>query len=309
MRLRRAIPSLGALATFEAAARLGGFTRAARELGVTQAAVSRQIRRLEEDLRVPLFVRANRRVTLTPAGGVLAMAVDQSFERIGDAIEVIRQPLMTDALTIAATLSFSHFWLLPRLSAFRAAHPRVTLRLISEDGEIDLRDGTADVVLRYGQAPFRDGESVAAIVDEVFAVCSPDLHDRFAAEIRSGGLLDLPLIGTDVPDPSWLSWPRWSAMAGFGRMPDVSVLRFNHYNDAVYAAINGQGVALGWRLLLEGPLAEGTLLRVGGWSVTPPGAYHAVVPLRREQSAAVTAFAAWIAREFEAATSRQRAQE
>jgi len=190
--IRRRLPALGALVTFEAAARLGGFTAAAKEIGVTQAAVSRQVRALEDDLGARLFMRAHRRVELTAAGSVLALAVGQSLERIAETVDVIRQPEASVSLTVSATLAFSHFWLLPRLSSLLADHPEIKLRVLSQDLPVDLRDGTVDVALRYGRPPYRDGEVAASMSDEIFPVCSPSMLARLAPGRLEAWPADLP---------------------------------------------------------------------------------------------------------------------
>jgi DNA-binding transcriptional LysR family regulator len=295
--LRRSLPSLSALIIFESAARLGGFTTAARELGVTQAAVSRQIRQLEIELRAPLFVRAHRRVELTPAGTVLAMAVGRAFDGIGDAIEVIRPAANTappNLVRVGATLAFSHFWLLPRLPIFRTAHPDVALRLVSEDLPLDLRDGTVDVVLRYGRPPFRDGEVVASMPDEVVPVCSPALRESVGQLPFPENLLALPRIAAEAHDATWTTWRRWLVRMGLERVDAPSALQFNHYNDAIYAAINGQGAALGWANLLERPLSEGRLVRLCAQSIKPEETYNLVVPRGTAASPMVVAFISWI---------------
>lgn len=297
-RLRRAVPSLAALATFEAAARLGGFTAAARDLGVTQAAVSRQIRLLEDDLRAPLFVRLHRRVELTAAGRVLAEAVGQSFERIADALEVIRQPGAPDALTLGATLAFSHFWLLPRLPRFRLENPSIALRVVTQDAPFDLREGGCDVVLRYGRPPFADGVSAASAADEIAPICSPDFLEAQGGAVAPERLAALPLIGVEAADPSWTTWRQWFAAAGVRGARDRAALRFSHYSDAVYAAMAGEGVALGWTRLLARPLSDGRLARACAFGLTPPAAYHLVRPADARPSAARERLAAWLAEEL-----------
>ena len=296
--LRRSVPSLAALTTFEAAARLGSFTAAAQDLGVTQAAVSRQIKLLEDELRTPLFARLHRRVELTAAGNVLALAVGQSFERIADAIEVIRQPEMTGALTVSTTLAISHFWLLPRLPGFRAVHPDIKLRVWSSDAVTDLRDGDVDIALRFGKPPYRDGEVVASKDDEAFPVCSPDFLERLGPDFSVSQLADLPLIDSDIPDPTWTTWRKWFALAGLRRPTNLSTLRFSHYSDAVYAAISGQGVTLGWRLLLERALTDGRLVPLGDVHVVPEVGYHAVVPRGKVRTASMDHFIDWIEESF-----------
>lgn len=296
-RLRRQVPSLGALAAFEAAARLGGFTRAAAELGVTQAAVSRRIRDLEAELGRVLFVRAHRRVELTAAGRVLAEAVGQSFERMADAVEVVRLSGGPDTLTVGATTAFAHFWLLPRLSSFREAHPRLHLRVVSEDVADRARDEAVDVVVRYGRPPFRAGEAVASMPEIIFPVCSPGFAAR-AGEARD--LPRLPLIESDAPEPSWLSWSQWLARAGLGQGGARPSLRVTGYTDAAYAAMEGEGVALGWGRLLERPLSDGRLVRLGRASVVPEERHHLVVPAGRPARAPVEAFVRWADEHFHA---------
>ncbi|TNC72005.1 LysR substrate-binding domain-containing protein [Rubellimicrobium roseum] len=296
--IRRSVASLASLTSFEAAARHGSFTLAAAELGVTQAAVSRQIRRLEEDLNTPLFVRSHRRVELTARGQALASVMTEAFGRVAETIEAIREPLVEDTVIVGATLAFSHFWLVPRLSAFRAAHPEIKLRLISEDASFDLRDGRLDVVVRYGEPPFADARSLASQPDEVFPVCSPSLRDRIGPTIALDRILALPLIGLDKTEPEWLSWPRWAALVGLSGAPERAAIQFNHYTDAIYAAMAGEGVVLGWQRLLAGLLAEGKLVRVTDRPATPPESYHVLWPLGRRPSRATGLFTDWLVAQF-----------
>ena len=293
-RLRRQIPSLGALAAFEAAARLGGFTRAAGELGVTQAAVSRRIGDLERELGRALFVRAHRRVELTPAGRVLAEAVGTSFERMADAVEAVRRSGGPDALTVGASVAFAHFWLLPRLSSFRALDPEMGLRVVSQDVAGLLPGAGLDVVLRYGRAPFEAGAVVASMAEAVGPVSSPGFAERLGP-FDPDALPDLPLIESDAPEPSWLSWGQWLSRAGPGRAGPVPAprLRFSSYSDAAYAAMAGEGVALGWERLLERPLSDGRLVRLGRRVLRPAEGHHLVVADAALGREPVEAFVAW----------------
>lgn len=300
--LRRSIPSMSALATFEAAARLVSFTQAAQELGVTQAAVSRQIKLLEDDLNTRLFVRANRRVVLTTAGTALAATVSGAFNNMAVMIETIRQPVAHDTVTVGASLAFSHFWILPRLAGFRAAHPEIKLKLVADDSATDLRHDRLDVAVRFGRPPFRDAQSIASLTDAVFAVCSPKLLQAQGKSVETADLLHLPLIASDTVNPTWLTWRTWAQGVGLGpdigRASDLSRLRFNHYTDTIQAAVNGDGVALGWAALLKGHLEEGRLLRIGGNTLTLEDAYHLLVPLGRDRSASAGIFVDWMADAF-----------
>lgn len=290
---RREVSSLGALATFEAAARLMGFTRAAEELGVTQAAVSRQIKLLEAELNMPLFLRGHRKVELTPAGAVLSRALTGAFDQVAEALESIRRPVAGKTVTVAATLAFTHFWLLPRLPAFRAAHPEVQLRLVSQDSGFDLRRDAVDVLIHYGKPPVEGAQCLAALPERVFPVCAPALAGR--------PLDSLPLIACEWVEPSWLGWRRWAQMAGLAPITRPSALRFTQYSDAIYSAIAGEGVALGWQALVGGHLAEGRLVRLGAAEVVPEEANMLLVPVARRASKQAKLFTDWLVSAFEAA--------
>ncbi|WP_162409526.1 LysR substrate-binding domain-containing protein [Acuticoccus sediminis] len=298
-RLRRSVPSLGALAAFEAAARLEGFTKAAGELGVTQAAISRQIRALETDLGKPLFVRGNRQVELTAAGRLLAEAVSESFTRMAAAIDEIREGRDVSTLTVSTSLAFSHFWLLPRLPSFRVAHPDVKLSVLSSDYAVDLRLGEADVAIRYGKPPFRDGYSVACLEEIAYPVASPSLVEALPDRVDKELLTTLPLIEAEPRERQWLSWPKWFSLAGIDATPRRGVMTFNHYSDAVYAAITGEGVIVGWHQLLQRPLTDGRLTRIGTTSVKTEEGHHVVVASDKLDHTPVDAFVDWITAGFE----------
>lgn len=300
--LRRSIPSMSALATFEAAARLGSFTLAAAELGVTQAAVSRQIKLLEDDLNARLFIRAHRRVELTTSGAALASTVSNAFSTMAEMIETIRQRVDGDTVTVGATLAFSHFWILPRLAGFRAAHPEIKLKLVADDSITDLRRDRLDVAIRYGRPPFTDARSLASHPEEVFAVCSPRLLLAHGMTEASADLARLPLIASDTVNPTWMTWRSWAQAVGLApavwRASDLSQLRFNHYTDTIQAAVHGEGVALGWSTLIAGHLEEGRLVRVGPQTLSMDQHYHVLVPLGREPTASANVFLAWISANF-----------
>lgn len=296
--LRRSLPTLNLLSTFESAARLGSFTLAAAELGVTQAAVSQQIKALEQELNKPLFVRAHRRVVLTPAGVALAQAVGGAFFRMSEMIETLRQPEVPDTVAIGVTLAFNQFWLMPRLPDFRARFPHVRLRLVADDTPMDLRQARLDVAIRYGKPPFEDAVSHAEKAERAFPVASPLLLDRLGIRAEEADLPHLPLIASDIVNPAWMPWRQWARALrlgpALGRASDMSRLRFNHYSDTVQAALNGEGVTMGWDVLLEDILREGRLMRLGQDSVVPEERYHLITPLGREPSPATRVFLDWI---------------
>lgn len=300
--LRRSIPSMSALATFEAAARLTSFTAAATELGVTQAAVSRQIKLLEEELNTRLFIRANRRVVLTSAGEALASTVTTAFQSMAQMVETIRQPVTENTVIVGGSIAFCHFWIVPRLSDFRARHPDIKLKLLADDSTPDLRREKLDVAFRYGKSPFPDARSLASMADEAFPVCSPTLLNRHGVTADTANLLKLPLIAADTVNPTWLTWRSWAQGVGrgpeIGQASDRSGLRFNHYIDTIQAAMHGEGVALGWKTLLKGHLDEGRLVRVGMDRVALEERYHLLVPIGRAPSPAAGLFVDWAIEAF-----------
>lgn len=302
LNLRRTIPSMSALATFEAAARLVSFTAAAAELGVTQAAVSRQIKLLEDDLNARLFVRANRRVVLTTAGAALASTVTTAFHNMAEMIETIRQPVIENTVNVGASLAFCHFWVLPRLSDFRSRHPDIKLKLVADDSSPDLRQDKLDLAFRFGRPPFNDARSLASASDEVFPVCSPALLVRFETTKGMADLQRLPLIASDTVNPNWLTWRSWAQGVGLGPeiglASDRSGLRFNHYTDTIQAAVNGEGVALGWSALLRGHLNEGRLVRLGSHCLKLDARYHLLAPEGRSLSEPASTFAEWVQEVF-----------
>lgn len=293
---------MSALATFEAAARLGSFTQAAVELGVTQAAVSRQVKLLEQDLNLRLFVRANRKVVLTPSGAALAGTVTKAFVSMAEMIETIRQPVADETVTVGATLAFGHFWILPRLPQFRKQHPEINLRLVAEDAATDLRRDRLDVAIRYGKPPFADARSMASSPDEVFPVCSPKLLQALGQDAGSVDLVRLPLIASEIVNPAWLTWRSWAQGVGLGpalgNASDRSRLRFNHYTDTIQAAVNGEGAALGWATLLAGHLSEGRLVRLGTHTLTMEERYHVLIPVGRAVTKTTNVFLDWIVGSF-----------
>ncbi|KAA1184864.1 LysR family transcriptional regulator [Rhizobium tropici] len=290
MNFRRRIPSLTALMTLEAVLRHRSFTAAAIELGVTQAAVSRQIAALEEELGLPMFVRKHRAIEPTAECLILGTTLAQSFANIADTLDAVRFS-QQDVVTIGATVAFSSFWLLPRLAEFRRENSGVQIRVVSQDARIDLDAGGIDIAIRYGRPPFADAKVVASQEDFVVPVCSPDyLRRRLSGELSE---ID-EFIETDVHDRSWLSWPQW--VEETGRALRIKPhLRFNHYTEAIAAARAGQGIALGWRLLVQTFLDDGTLVVLDVAEMPTEDRYYVLLPAKTRRKPAAEHAANWLA--------------
>ncbi len=292
--LRNRLPPTNALVTFEAVARHVSFTQAARELGVSQAATSRQVRLLEDHLGVVLFNRARKRVRLTPAGQQLLQAVAMGFGHIASVADGLRQERRGRALTVATSLAFSAFWLMPRLPAFHAAYPTLELRLSTSDSEADWYADDVDVAVVFGPQVGAGWFSEALFGDQVIAVCRPDYFGarglpQSVAELREETLLQI-----ESPYISWFSWPDWFARNAAPLRRDPRGPRFNNYMIAIQAALDGQGLALGWRRLIAPQLSDGRLMQVTSANVTPNNDYVLLIPETRREDRRVRAFRNWI---------------
>lgn len=291
---RRNLPPLGALVVFEAAARRMSFTRAAEELGITQAAVSRRIQALERALGLPLFRRKHRGIELTEPGRMLARTMSDALGHIAGTVETIAGRDRSDELVIAATVAFSHLWLLPRISGFRRAHPDIRLKIVAQDGPVDLARGDADVAIRYGDGRWPDGKVVPLFGEAVYPVCSPDYLAAHGTPQCVADLARHRLIAAHPQETSWLDWDAWFATFGLVDMRHDVSMTCSFYTDAVNAAVCGEGVALGWHRLVDDLLHAGRLVRVTTESLQTRDTYHLVRRRAPHARAAVATFLDWI---------------
>lgn len=291
---RRIVPSLTALVEFEAVARLGSFTRAASELGVTQAAVSRQVRFLEEALGVRLFHRLHRSIALTSEGEALYIVVAESMQKIAGVFDRLSIGAEQQELVLASTAPFSQLRLVPRLPHLKRLDPPLQLRLTTQMFTADLRHVEVDVAVRYGDGNWGDGTSTLLFDEEVFPVCSPGFLEQNEVPDSLDSLAALPLIESDSTYEGWMGWEAWFRSAGHRPSKLTFVLRSSLYTDAVQAARYGQGVALGWNRLVHDLLARGELVRLTDVSCKPPEAYYVIVPHGRTMTPAITRLIDWL---------------
>ncbi|RCW81552.1 LysR substrate-binding domain-containing protein [Phyllobacterium bourgognense] len=292
--LRKQLPSLTALTVFEAASRLSSFTRAAEELGVTQAAVSRQIHLLEKDFGFALFMRLHRKVALTDKGKALSAATSDAFNLIAEAVTDLRKDAPGDELTISATVAFSHFWLMPRISEFSRQYPYINLRILSQDNMPNLQLGEADVAIRFGNGMWPDAHAELLFEDEVFPVCSPKYIGVDGRIKTPADLTSYSLISNETDDPTWTGWNEWLSSFSIVVPKKTLGLRCSFYTEAIYAALNGQGIALGWTHLVEDLLQQGRLVRLTDAAIKPRGAYFVVVPTRQRSKETANLFVNWL---------------
>jgi LysR family transcriptional regulator of beta-lactamase len=278
---------LNALRAFEASARHLSFTRAAIELCVTQAAVSHHVKGLEVRLGVQLFRRLPRGLALTDEGLALLPALGDSFDRIAELIEGIGGG-MAQLLSVAAVGTFATGWLLPRLPGFHAAHPRIDLRLFTNNNRVDLAGEGLDYAIRFGDGAWHATESLPLIDAPLTPLCSPALA-RTIREPR-----DLPgqmLLRSYRAD----EWPRWFAAAGVAA-PAVKGPVFDSSLIMAEAAMQGMGVALAPPSMLARAIDSGALVRPFAAEIAS-GRYWLTWLKSRVPSPAMLAFRDWLTAE------------
>ncbi|MCZ6604610.1 MAG: LysR substrate-binding domain-containing protein, partial [Alphaproteobacteria bacterium] len=288
------LPPLNSLVAFEAAARHLSFTRAGEELLVSREAVSRQIRILEDYLGVKLFARLHRALALTEAGEALRSDVRQGLETIAQSVGAVRRTGARPKVTITATIALASFWLTPRLSRFRAAHPGTEIRVVVSDAPVDLAATGIDVGLRYGDGDW-PGLTATRLFDiESFPVAAPGYladHPSIAAPADLAGHTLLNLDGTSHAVEDWDWW-----LAGAGAPPPAAgdMLGFDSYANVIQAAVDGQGLALGFSGIIDGLLAAGDLIRPLETALSRGHAVYLVVPKTAPPTPNVKAFRDWV---------------
>lgn len=286
-----------ALVEFEAVARLSSFTSAAQELGVTQAAVSRQVKFLEETLKTRLFHRLHRSIALTSDGEALYLVVAESMQKIAGVFDRLSNSQQQKELVIVATAAFSAFRLWPRLAGVREMEQPVHIRLNTQNFTSDLRHVEVDVAVRFGDGSWKDGSSTLLFDEEVFPVCSPSFLEWKSRPTTLEELADLPLIDSDPTYEGWMGWEEWFNSAGYRPAKLNYALRSSLYADSVHAARHGQGVALGWARIVHDLLVSGELVRLPIATFKPKDAYYVVVPHGRSVTPMVATLIEWLREE------------
>jgi LysR family glycine cleavage system transcriptional activator len=288
-----ALPPLAAIRCFEAAARHQSFTRAAEELGMTQAAMSYQIKLLEERVGASLFKRNARGVTLTKVGQTLAPKIAEAFSQLRGAFaDMNRSADRTLSITALSTLAVT--WLLPRLGTFRRSHPDIAVNLDTSNDLVDFSDGEFDLGIRSGKGDW-PGLVAHALFPAAFTpMLSPALAAQYPALSSPADLLNLPLI--DPHDP-W--WQEWFSDAG-APAPDLSSrggIRVDNQQMAARAAMSGQGVAVLMPTFFADELDAGVLVQPFPLVRDSGAHYWLVYPEARGRSGKIRAFRDWILEE------------
>lgn len=286
----RRLPPLTSLRAFEAAGRNLSFTRAAAELTVTQAAISHQVKGLEEYLGTPLFLRLPRHLELTEAGKVLLPVVRDAFDRISQSVAGLSNDVSSSALTVRLAPSFAAKWLSPKLEDFRRKHPQVHLSLTHSNEAADFARQAVDVAITYGKGDWPSVVSEPILSIDFFPVCAPAcMRGEFA-------LTDVDNLRhyTLLHDADHKNWSDWLELAGIDDIDPLRGTVMDDTNVLIQAAIDGQGVALGSTHFVSDDLESGRLVRPFESILHSEFAYYVVCPTEYLDRSGVRAFREWL---------------
>jgi LysR family glycine cleavage system transcriptional activator len=308
MKPLRRLPPLNALRSYEAAARHRSFTKAADELGVTPAAVSHQVRMLEEHIGIALFQRVNRQLMLTEAGEACLPGIRAAFEGLAASVDAISTAGRSGVLTVSVAPSLASKWLLPRLDSFQAAHADIDVRVFASMQLVDFASGEADLAIRYGAGRYPGLLSERLLSETVIPVCSPKLLEgpnplRSPADIRHHTLLH-----DDSPDDdeSCPTWEMWLRAAGVDSIDATRGPRFNQSSMVLEAAALGRGIALAKSTIAAADLAEGRVVKPFELSFPVEFAYYIVYPESKTLTPKVDVFIRWLREEVTATVAPRR---
>jgi len=300
----KGLPSLNFLHTFESVARHLSFTNAAKELFVTQAAVSHQIKALEDYLGVKLFYREKRKVFLSDEGQKLLPSVVSGLQGIADSLENIRNYDSEDTLVVGVGSSFSANWLVHRLGAFYQKFPEINLHLKIFNNESDFSSGGTDMAVVWGIGDWQGLMCEKLMVVEFTPVCSPELIKKTHPLKTPEDLIHYPLLD----DPDYDMWQLWLEEAG---IPERKYKRRTVIRDAnvvIHSALEGHGIALCAVGIVQEYLDSGRLIRPFDHSITGGGFYYLVYPEKALRKPPVRLFKTWLVQEVRKAESMDPSQ-
>lgn len=292
--MRRFLPSMSALQSFEAAARHLNFTRAAEESGVTQSGISRQIKALEDHLGIPLFDRVGPRLILTDAGRAYAKEVGKILDELESvSLDVVRGWKTESALLVGALPTVAARWLAPRLEGFSSRHPGAFLDVTPASPDVDFAKTSVDIAILRGKNEWPKAVATPLFREMVAVVASPDLIP-IGSDLPPERFTDFTLLQSSARPDGWLNWIAEKGIDFKGRIQGP---RFGQVNMLANAAISGLGLAIVPTFLIEPDLERGDLHLPFGPAVPSGDTYFAVSPERKAQYKSVLTFRDWLRNE------------
>jgi LysR family glycine cleavage system transcriptional activator len=298
--MKRTLPPLNGLRAFEAAARHMSFTDAAEELSVTQAAISHQVRGLEQRLGLKLFVRRNRSLLLSEAGQAYLPSVRSAFDQLNEATEKLLQKDRGGHLTVTTTSSFAVKWLVPRLGGFQRTNPEIDVRVHTGTPLVDFSREDVDIGIRYGRGQWPNLMAEWLVAEDVMPVCAPSLVKGPNGLRKPSDLRRFTLLHTSTYPDDWQVWLTAAGVKGVDASRGVS---FDFALAAYQAAMDGLGVALGRNPLVEPDLKAGRLVVPFEFKRSSEFAYYLVYPPEAIRRRKIKAFRDWIVSLAEARAS------
>ena len=294
------LPPLNSLKAFESAQRHMSFQKAAEELYVTPAALSYQIKQLEDVLGVKLFERLNRAVILTKEGALIATGVEDGFSTLRRTMRKLKNRRSDNVLVISAGPAFTSKWLSPRVYRFLALYPEIDLRISSSLGLVDLRDQDVDVALRFGQGTYEGCLSYKLLDEFITPMCAPNMLEGDNALKQPKDLANVMLIHdeTHIGLSQLAGWDTWLAKAGADDVVDANKgARFDIADNALNAAIAGAGVVLGRTVLASEDLLAGRLVQPFDLKLSSDFSFYAVVAEDQLNKRPIQKFLNWVVAE------------
>ena len=288
--MTRQLPPMNSLKTFEVAGRLLSFTRAAEELNVTQAAISHQIKLIEEYLGVTLFDRYPRRLSLTTQGKALLPEVIEAFDRVSSAISAVKLNQPSNMLSVRLAPSFAAKWLSPRLKYFWLQYPEINLNLYHAHPAVDFSREDIDIAVTYGKGDWPGVVADSLLSLDFFPVCTPSFmsNDKPLHDINNLRYYTL------LHDASYECWTDWVKLAELDDINTSKGTIIDDTNVLIQAALDGQGVVLGSSTFVQDHLDSGRLIQPFDITLRNDFAYYIVCPPDHLNNPAVRAFKDWL---------------
>ena len=306
--MKRQLAPLNSLRAFEASARHLSFTKAAQELNVTPAAISQQVKLLEDYFSVKLFKRLTRALILTPSGKAILPILTAGFDQLSEADQILRNRLADNSLTISVAPGLGAKWLLPRLDLFRSFAPDYEVRIDATEMLVDFNQENVDVAIRYGKGNYPGLESDCLITERIIPVCSPKLQNpeyplKVPQDLEHYTLLHNTW-ATENKSPT--NWAAWLKAAGVMNAHTIKGIYFNQNALLLEAAIDAQGVALEDAQIAENDLKNGRLIQLfsDNFKQESRFCYYLVYPKSHLNFPKVAAFREWILNEINPVTSK-----
>lgn len=271
----KVLPPLDYLLAFEAAAKAQSFAQASKVLNISETAISRKVRLLEQHYDVPLFVRGHRSVSLTQQGAILLATVEKSLDMMRDVSRDMLAKHQANTVSISATNSVASLWLMPQLRKFNKSNGRIRISLVSSDSDAECLSDSMNLTILRGDGDWPGYEAKLLFGETVFPVCSAEYLKSNPNAADLSALPELDLIEVTSAHAEWMTWRAWFSGNGVSTSSMEQAVAFNTYPLSIQAAVDGLGIALGWAHLVDPLLESGALVRpVQGASVRTQSGYY-----------------------------------